>query len=101
METFVGNRKVGKIRLVLTVPMRNGNIEKVKYSPYPILSSYRTYEEWKPPYLPYLSLMKYVLTVPMRNGNSRRFSIKELKEKVLTVPMRNGNTETPSALKFV
>jgi len=33
---------------VLTVPMRNGNLEGILYQPGFYVSSYRTYEEWKP-----------------------------------------------------
>jgi len=56
------------------------------------LSSYRTYEEWKPSSTVLQSLsFSIVLTVPMRNGNfveARGFTVLP---KVLTVPMRNGN----------
>jgi len=34
-------------RLVLTVPMRNGNVGDSKRNEYPTDCSYRTYEEWK------------------------------------------------------
>jgi len=49
-----GNRVNGKNRQttakVLTVPMRNGNKDLLMYLVIYLLSSYRTYEEWKLPW---------------------------------------------------
>ena len=79
-----------------------------------IISSYRTYEEWKQSlftslitsilwFLPYLWGMETrahtlfhvcllcVLTVPMRNGNPFFVNPSWSRYLVLTVPMRNGN----------
>ena len=78
---------------VLTVPMRNGNSMLLILLLLHFLSSYRTYEEWKPKrrrcrtdrhirsYRTYeewklihfavLLCEVFVLTVPMRNGNMR------------------------------
>jgi len=54
---------------VLTVPMRNGNldIEVPEYEQN--FGSYRTYEEWKLSILFSECDVRMVLTVPMRNGN--------------------------------
>jgi len=65
---------------VLTVPMRNGNINKGFNLGLEELGSYRTYEEWKHLLLPFFHHQQQVLTVPMRNGNTSppiliRFSI--------------------------
>ena len=77
--------------LVLTVPMRNGNIKREPV----LLSTYR--------FLPYLWGMEtmihdkfdipiyLVLTVPMRNGNRGTIKLLPMPVGVLTVPMRNGN----------
>jgi len=112
METFCVTKCIYHAS-VLTVPMRNGNtsLSSLRTTK---LSSYRTYEEWKPnstwyslwgffQFLPYLWGMETfcvtkciyhasVLTVPMRNGNNR-FSSNNISITlfVLTVPMRNGN----------
>jgi len=76
---------------VLTVPMRNGN----QIDDTPIvdgkLCSYRTYEEWKRMNAVMISYKDWVLTVPMRNGNSWLVFLQEHQVLVLTVPMRNGN----------
>ena len=79
-----------------------------------IISSYRTYEEWKQLYTNYLHKSNNVLTVPMRNGNEVKIIHNKIppsssyrtyeewkllyflftvmvKINVLTVPMRNGN----------
>ena len=55
---------------VLTVPMRNGNLCHILHPLWKWLSSYRTYEEWKP-FQPLSQTQSHasVLTVPMRNGN--------------------------------
>ena len=94
--------------------MRNGNNRCKFRQNYLFHSSYRTYEEWKPPFtntqpyrqlwfLPYLWGMEtygievsrpvpsFVLTVPMRNGNGWKESHGRNSWTVLTVPMRNGN----------
>ena len=63
------NNMFGMKDLVLTVPMRNGNL----------------LELWK------MLEIGFVLTVPMRNGNSFLTSSFKSFFKVLTVPMRNGN----------
>ncbi len=60
---------------VLTVPMRNGNYQK----------------------LTYIRNNLHVLTVPMRNGNVLLWRFLKHSNLVLTVPMRNGNT-TASAV---
>ena len=56
--------------MVLTVPMRNGNSAMDDSTSQRMKSSYRTYEEWKPPNLVTYQLPENVLTVPMRNGNN-------------------------------
>ena len=78
-------------RLVLTVPMRNGNI--------PLIFIFNNSSE----FLPYLWGMETrespsgkrkgleVLTVPMRNGNALCQGPLATLYRVLTVPMRNGN----------
>ena len=69
-----GNLKIGfwtgKMSLVLTVPMRNGNSQNPSSSCCASISSYRTYEEWKPLFSILPLHAPRVLTVPMRNGNS-------------------------------
>ena len=55
--------------IVLTVPMRNGNLEEEKVNTAALLSSYRTYEEWKQLFDKIKGERQRVLTVPMRNGN--------------------------------
>ena len=80
-------------RLVLTVPMRNGNKSKGLAEYLGELGSYRTYEEWKlASVFPCVAIASSVLTVPMRNGNPVRFRAYLTNNSVLTVPMRNGNT---------
>jgi len=54
---------------VLTVPMRNGNLQ----------------------FRNALHLLNLVLTVPMRNGNCLCLDLWKRLRRVLTVPMRNGN----------
>jgi len=54
---------------VLTVPMRNGNFLASTAWRGDLMSSYRTYEEWKQRYSYILKRNTRVLTVPMRNGN--------------------------------
>jgi len=77
---------------VLTVPMRNGNNKHWIQLRRIDISSYRTYEEWKPEDRVFGSkAQKIVLTVPMRNGNCGLLRIEAQKDTVLTVPMRNGN----------
>jgi len=80
------------IMAVLTVPMRNGNIPKFQASPWYRLSSYRTYEEWKPG--------KPGAGKTLSAGSYRTYEEWKLDWKnwdftffyrVLTVPMRNGN----------
>jgi len=56
--------------LVLTVPMRNGNVACTAKANDMTQCSYRTYEEWKLSHLAKSSSTSSVLTVPMRNGNS-------------------------------
>jgi len=98
---------------VLTVPMRNGNFLR-RWSNMKLLSSYRTYEEWKQSNMSWIiacssacsyrtyeewkpfpdtsrSIYAKVLTVPMRNGNLNLFASPFVVKPVLTVPMRNGN----------
>jgi len=57
-----------------------------------MLSSYRTYEEWKRRYTIVYLLFYLVLTVPMRNGNIDQVVAQLIDWNVLTVPMRNGNS---------
>jgi len=115
METLLQLLPLSPLPLVLTVPMRNGNLLPFFHHQQQETSSYRTYEEWKRPFLNELVddiqgsyrtyeewklpfpgfstfLCQIVLTVPMRNGN---WSERNLSSKilfVLTVPMRNGNS---------
>ena len=56
---------------VLTVPMRNGN-NSCSLAFDRRISSYRTYEEWKPLFFFLRFSCVLVLTVPMRNGNRFR-----------------------------
>ena len=63
------NRKSRRYNSVLTVPMRNGNIEYSKNN----------------------GIELSVLTVPMRNGNKESRQLYQHMNRVLTVPMRNGN----------
>jgi len=56
-------------KLVLTVPMRNGNVKNSICS----------------------NIENIVLTVPMRNGNNSSSVSASSTTSVLTVPMRNGN----------
>ena len=79
-----------RYRMVLTVPMRNGNrkqynlfFHKFKFLPY--LWGMETKKTWK------LCKHSLVLTVPMRNGNLQNIFICMILCRVLTVPMRNGN----------
>ena len=77
--------------IVLTVPMRNGNLSEMDDSMIDLT------------FLPYLWGMEtqlrcerlcfswLVLTVPMRNGNSDAYGVLIGNGWVLTVPMRNGN----------
>ena len=54
--------------------MRNGNHHRKGVSEWSLLSSYRTYEEWKRRKLNiFVSSWGTVLTVPMRNGNVEYF----------------------------
>ena len=55
------------------------------------VSSYRTYEEWKPSSNGSSYACISVLTVPMRNGNRFLARVWIWLDIVLTVPMRNGN----------
>jgi len=93
--------------------MRNGNKIGGEIMSYRVISSYRTYEEWKHSilaivwgmgggsYRTYEEWKQYlyifnliplvVLTVPMRNGNIVFLLSTESSFIVLTVPMRNGN----------
>ena len=69
METF-HRRMINNITIkVLTVPMRNGNIDKGYDLGLLNLGSYRTYEEWKQGSDMNINEKIKVLTVPMRNGN--------------------------------
>ena len=104
---------VNLLQLVLTVPMRNGNSSSSFASTDPV-SSYRTYEEWKPVFhlqadvdnllfLPYLWGMEtqkilhvahfYHLFLPYLWGmeTTQYQQTPEHYFLVLTVPMRNGN----------
>ena len=56
-----------------------------------VVSSYRTYEEWKHFTHRCARIGAFVLTVPMRNGNFLCECNFHVIFKVLTVPMRNGN----------
>ena len=66
---FFRKINICKINCVLILPMRNGNIVNYYYFLMSILSSYPTYEEWKPVYTLFLSKTIQVLILPMRNGN--------------------------------
>jgi len=57
------------VPLVLTVPMRNGNLITNEIPVTVIIRSYRTYEEWKRGARLFCFRGLTVLTVPMRNGN--------------------------------
>jgi len=99
---------------VLTVPMRNGNLEALKEALPRTISSYRTYEEWKlsllllPLHLVLRSYRTYEEWKPCNSSASCSSSFssyrtyEEWKHRwwcracphsvwVLTVPMRNGN----------
>jgi len=71
---------------------------KAPTSPQENFCSYRTYEEWKQ-YCSNISsaLTFFVLTVPMRNGNAGWLGVHIPEMEVLTVPMRNGNFEGTDA----
>ena len=81
-----------KTSAVLTVPMRNGNFFPNKVKINQIISSYRTYEEWKQYYL---HSFEYRKSRSYRTYEEwKRFSFSALRRSVcwvLTVPMRNGN----------
>ena len=56
--------------LVLILPMRNGNWNKINQkTEFTLDGSYPTYEEWKPDDVSVLNEMFEVLILPMRNGN--------------------------------
>ena len=56
------------------------------------ISSYPTYEEWKPVWKNYCNVFRAsVLILPMRNGNYGKSITKTSKQPVLILPMRNGN----------
>ena len=86
-----GNTFFIKEMTVLTVPMRNGNIALVVILTCFVVRSYRTYEEWK--------LLHFTARTD-HDGSSYR-TYEEWKPgqilgmnsvvSVLTVPMRNGN----------
>ena len=91
METSIVEFRLLWQFLVLTVPMRNGNLGKQYMLKAPSLSSYRTYEEWKQ-YVPNRFRMSwngsyrtYEEWKPVSQVSTTSFSY------VLTVPMRNGN----------
>ena len=70
METSLHLKQGYQLRLVLTVPMRNGNNVMTIVNVSGNMCSYRTYEEWKPKtWCCAFSYDSSVLTVPMRNGN--------------------------------
>jgi len=70
METAIPRAIFAAAAIVLTVPMRNGNEHEHPIGKAVAISSYRTYEEWKPSFKKNtLTEYKRVLTVPMRNGN--------------------------------
>jgi len=71
METWASDMVSIEYKKVLTVPMRNGNGDENLRKYRGNKGSYRTYEEWKLPFLDYIKNIYIVLTVPMRNGNYR------------------------------
>ena len=78
--------------IVLTVPMRNGNIKQYRGELEQSVGSYRTYEEWKhgggsvPIAVRSSSYRTYEeWKLGLCNGKQPHCS------EVLTVPMRNGN----------
>mgnify|MGYP006972346440 CR=1 FL=1 len=100
METRRPTSELKNICIVLTVPMRNGNVTDGATPKIPLASSYRTYEEWKliqftmnadqkPAFLPYLWGME------TRLNNRGQIYL----NTVLTVPMRNGNITLPTSIK--
>ncbi len=57
-----------------------------------MLCSYPTYEEWKPIFAFFNTIIFYfVLILPMRNGNQKRAAMQAVHPGVLILPMRNGN----------
>jgi len=114
METMWETSDFDRLRMVLTVPMRNGNKdlddEAFKYA----VGSYRTYEEWKPfivraidtqflcSYRTYEEwklcwdcedLARSFEFLPYLWGMETREGVNTWRQQrqVLTVPMRNGN----------
>jgi len=81
--------------LVLTVPMRNGNITSVPTvaTPNMVLTVPMRNGNWGECDANW-KIQREVLTVPMRNGNEVQFQLGYKGYLVLTVPMRNGNTLT-------
>ena len=78
--------------LVLTVPMRNGNITSVPTvaTPNMVLTVPMRNGNWGECDANW-KIQREVLTVPMRNGNEVQFQLGYKGYLVLTVPMRNGN----------
>ncbi len=58
--------------------MRNGNALSCSFAFASLLSSYRTYEEWKHTKSWHKASFLFVLTVPMRNGNVSEFVNQDL-----------------------
>jgi len=56
------------------------------------MSSYPTYEEWKPASTASVSASYVVLILPMRNGNFVTSFFYFFCKQVLILPMRNGNS---------
>jgi len=79
-------------KLVLILPMRNGNYPHIYNCPDSVIGSYPTYEEWKHLYFfPIFCQHIYVLILPMRNGNTDQHQTPMHLYQVLILPMRNGN----------
>jgi len=67
-----------------------------------VISSYPTYEEWKPIDAKIIIVFLIILSVlilPMRNGNNKKSGVIKPPLYVLILPMRNGNFITPFNIK--
>ena len=70
LKSILVRINVGVFRIVLILPMRNGNSPVSMYTvPYVPLCSYPTYEEWKQINTSFNLPEIRVLILPMRNGN--------------------------------
>ena len=91
METQLLVEFLRRLLIVLTVPMRNGNIFDFSTPFTNTNRSYRTYEEWKHGTLTSLSNSLNSSYRTYEEWKQILFRNYKQTNKVLTVPMRNGN----------